>query len=88
MAGLPLVGEKFSTFWGQLADAGSQGLLARVEPYTAQSGRWLLTQVGGLGYMLLQFLLVVVIALQELVATASLQTMSIVRVFIGCESRW
>jgi predicted PurR-regulated permease PerM len=57
---LPLVGGKVSAFWGQLADAGSQGLMAKVEPYVAQSGKWVLAEAGSLGFMLLQFLLVVV----------------------------
>ena len=62
VAGLPLVGEKLAALWGQLADAGSQGLVAKAEPYAAQSGRWILAQVGGLGFMLLQFLLIVVLS--------------------------
>ena len=62
VAGLPLLGEKLAAFWGQLADAGSQGLVAKAEPYAAQSGRWILAQVGGLGFMLLQFLLIVVLS--------------------------
>jgi predicted PurR-regulated permease PerM len=60
VAGLPLVGNKLSTFWSQLADAGSQGLMAKLEPYAAQSGKWILGEAGSLGFMLLQFLLVVV----------------------------
>jgi predicted PurR-regulated permease PerM len=60
VAGLPLVGGKLSVLWGQLADAGSQGLMAKVEPYVAQSGKWVLAEAGSLGFMLLQFLLVVV----------------------------
>lgn len=59
---LPLVGGKLAALWGQLADGGSQGLVARLQPYAAQSGRWFLAQVGGLGFMLLQFLLVVVLS--------------------------
>jgi predicted PurR-regulated permease PerM len=57
---LPLVGGKLSALWGQLADAGSQGLIAKVEPYVAESGKWVLAQAGGLGFTLLQFLLVVI----------------------------
>jgi predicted PurR-regulated permease PerM len=60
VGGVPLIGGKLSALWEQLADAGSQGLMAKAEPYAAQSGKWILAQVGGLGFMLLQFLLVVV----------------------------
>ena len=62
VGGLPLVGAKLAAVWGQLADAGSLGLLAKAEPYAAQSGKWVLAQVGGLSFMLIQFLLVVALS--------------------------
>ena len=62
VAGLPLVGEKLNLFWIQLADAGSQALVERAEPYAAQSGRWLLSKVGNVGFMLIQFLLIVILS--------------------------
>lgn len=34
----------------------------RAQPYAAESGKWVLAQAGGLGYMLLQFLLIVVMS--------------------------
>ena len=39
LASLPLVGGKLHALWAQLADAGSQALLERAEPYVAESGR-------------------------------------------------
>lgn len=62
VAGLPLIGKKLNAFWGQLADSGPQGLLARAEPYAAESGKWLLGQAGGMGFMLIQFLLIVILS--------------------------
>jgi len=62
VAHLPLVGEKVSAAWRQMALSGSAGLVAKVTPYAADTGRWVLTQVSGLGGMLIQFLLVVTIA--------------------------
>jgi predicted PurR-regulated permease PerM len=62
LATVPLVGSKLSTMWKQLADAGSQALLEKIEPQMANSGRWLLTKVGGMGVMLLQFLLIVILS--------------------------
>lgn len=59
---LPVIGEKLAQSWTQLAEAGPQGLLAKVTPYTSALGRWALAQAGGLGGMLLQFLLVLTIA--------------------------
>ncbi len=62
VAGLPLVGGKLHTFWAQLADAGSQALVERAKPYAADSGKWVLAQVGGMGFMLIQFLLIVILS--------------------------
>ena len=62
VATLPLVGGKLVALWSDLADVGASGLLAKLQPYAAQSGKWVLAEVGGLGYMLLQFVLVVLIA--------------------------
>jgi predicted PurR-regulated permease PerM len=59
---VPLIGGKLAGLWRDLADAGTQGLVVKVQPYAAQSGKWVLGQVGGLGTMLLQFLLVVSIS--------------------------
>lgn len=62
VAGVPLVGEKIAQAWQQLASGGAAGVMAKVAPYVADSGKWVLAQVGGLGGMLIQFLLVVAIA--------------------------
>lgn len=62
VATLPLVGGKLHTFWVQLADAGSQALVEKAEPYAAQSGRWLLAKIGSMGFMLVQFLLIVILS--------------------------
>ena len=62
VATLPWVGERLAPAWGQLAAGGTSGIVAKVTPYAADTGKWLLTQVGGLGGMLIQFLLVVTIS--------------------------
>jgi len=62
VAGLPLVGEKLAATWTRLAAAGTAGVMAEIMPYAADTGKWVLAQVGGLGGMLIQFLLVVTIA--------------------------
>lgn len=62
LAGLPLIGEKAAGFWQGLASGGSEGVVAKVTPYAANTGKWVLAQVGGLGGMLIQFLLIVTIA--------------------------
>jgi predicted PurR-regulated permease PerM len=62
LAGLPLVGGTLDGMWRQFAAGGAKGLVAQVAPYAADTGRWVLGQVGGLGGMIVQFLLVVVVA--------------------------
>ena len=59
---LPLVGERLAAGWSQLAAGGAAGVAAKVTPYAADAGKWMLAQVGGLGGMLIQFLLVVTIS--------------------------
>ena len=63
VAGLPLVGDNISALWGEFADAGWQGLGEKIQPYIGQTGKWILGQAGGLGYMLVQFLLILVLSL-------------------------
>ncbi len=59
---LPLVGERLASGWSQLAAGGAAGVVAKATPHAADAGKWVLTQVGGLGGMLIQFLLVVTIS--------------------------
>lgn len=58
---LPLVGDSLHAAWAQMAAGGSAGLLAKVMPHAAETGKWVLAQVGGIGGMLIQFLLIVAI---------------------------
>ena len=62
VASLPLIGTKTAMLWAQLADAGTQSLLAKATPYAAQSGKWLIAQAGGLGFMLIEFFLIVALS--------------------------
>jgi predicted PurR-regulated permease PerM len=59
---LPLVGESVARAWAQLDAAGTNGIVAKVTPYAADTGKWVLAQVGSVGGMLIQFLLVVTVA--------------------------
>jgi predicted PurR-regulated permease PerM len=58
----PLVGEKLATAWADLVAGGAEGLTEHVAPYATQTGRWIFSQFGGLGGLLIQFLLVILIA--------------------------
>jgi len=62
IAELPMVGSSLAGLWAQLAAGGTDGIIAQVTPYAADTGKWALAQVGGLGGMLVQFLLIVTIA--------------------------
>ena len=59
---IPFVGEKINTAWTDLIAGGAAGFMDHVAPYAASTGRWVLSQFGGLGGMLIQFLLVVTIS--------------------------
>ena len=59
---LPLIGERITRLWVQLASADLQGDLGKIAPYAAQSAKWVLAEAGGLGFMLIQFLLIVVLS--------------------------
>ena len=59
---VPMVGEKIAASWAQLATSGSAAIAAKVTPYAADTGKWVLGQVGGLGGMLIQFFMAVLIA--------------------------
>lgn len=62
VAGIPYIGEKASTYWSEFVAGGAAGLVEHVSPYAADTGKWVLAQFGGLGGMLIQFFLVVLIA--------------------------
>jgi len=59
---LPLVGSRLAETWRDAA-SGDAGLRARLGPAVQASGRWLFSQVGAVGGLFLQFLLVVVFTL-------------------------
>jgi predicted PurR-regulated permease PerM len=59
---LPLVGERIDHAWRDVAAMGSEDLLAHVTPYAKQIGGWLVGEAKSLGFMVVQFLLIVVIA--------------------------
>jgi len=61
VSGIPLAGPKIAEAWSELASAGREGLLTRLAPYAGKIVGWLVDQAGGMGMMLIQFLLTVII---------------------------
>ena len=62
LVGLPVVGEWLAELWQQLVDAGIDGVFERVAPYAGNATRWFVAEVGGVGVLLLQFMLTVALA--------------------------
>lgn len=62
VAGLPIKGPELSAEWQRLSEEGPGSLSARMTPYAGGALRWLAAQIGGVGGMILQFLLIVIIS--------------------------
>jgi predicted PurR-regulated permease PerM len=62
VATLPLIGPKLVGRWQHLATARPEELVAGLRPYARTFAVWFAGQVGGVGLLLLQFLLTVIIA--------------------------
>jgi predicted PurR-regulated permease PerM len=62
VAGLPLVGKKIAMEWRRIASTPPEELAAHVTPYLAGVVRWLIAEAGGLGSLILQFLLTVAVS--------------------------
>ena len=62
LTGLPLVGGALADLWRQLVAAGIDGLFERLAPYAGNFTRWFVSEVGSVGFVIVQFLLTVVLA--------------------------
>ncbi|ODV05578.1 MAG: hypothetical protein ABT20_13570 [Rubrivivax sp. SCN 70-15] len=62
LSGLPYIGDRLVAAWEQAMAAGLDGLLVRLQPYAGLATKWFVAEVGGIGYLALQFLVTVVIA--------------------------
>ena len=59
---VPLVGPQAAQLWSHAAATGFEGLSAKAAPYVGVVTRWMLAQIGGIGAVLVQFLLTVLFA--------------------------
>jgi predicted PurR-regulated permease PerM len=62
MLHLPFVGPKVELYWAQAVAAGAEGLAAKLLPFAGQATRWFVGEVGGVGALLMQAVLVVGLA--------------------------
>src|SRR6476661_2915622 len=62
VAKIPLVGTQISGYWHGVAAGGKEALAGRLAPYAGDAARWLAEQFGGIGLLVLHFLLTVLIA--------------------------
>ena len=61
IAGVPVVGERVSERWQEIAAGGPQALADFVRPYVSDAAVWAISLTGGAGRLLVQFLLIVVL---------------------------
>jgi predicted PurR-regulated permease PerM len=62
LAGVPFFGERAALFWENIAASGIDPLVAKAAPYAGGVASWFVAALGGLGIVLVQFLLTVVVA--------------------------
>jgi predicted PurR-regulated permease PerM len=59
VAGLPLVGQSLAERWQAVAAASPEEIAQRVAPFAATAARWLGSQIGNVGLLLVQVLLTI-----------------------------
>jgi predicted PurR-regulated permease PerM len=62
LAGLPVVGERLTALWQELAAQGVEGVAAKIAPYTKVLAAWFVAEIGSFGALFIQFLLTVIAA--------------------------
>jgi predicted PurR-regulated permease PerM len=62
LSGVPILGADLVGTWEKVAVAGLQDFMKKLAPYGGSAIRWFITEVGGFGALVLQFLLTVVFA--------------------------
>jgi len=62
LAKVPIIGAKLVAAWEQAVASGGEGLIAKAAPYANDIVRWFVSEMGSLGFIVVQFLLTVVLA--------------------------
>ncbi|BBU29149.1 hypothetical protein BTHE68_28830 [Burkholderia sp. THE68] len=59
---IPLVGQRMSTEWQTLSDAGPGGMLAKLEPYVTIAARWMLAHAAVVGVFVMHMVITIIIS--------------------------
>ncbi|WP_244816901.1 AI-2E family transporter YdiK [Caballeronia sp. Lep1P3] len=59
---VPLAGQRVSTEWQSLSDAGPGGLLAKLEPYATIAARWMLSHAAVVGVFVMHMVITLIIS--------------------------
>jgi predicted PurR-regulated permease PerM len=78
LANLPLVGAKAVELWESVAAVGIQEVTVRAAPYAGGVIKWFAGQLGGVGVLLVEFLLTVILA-ASMYANGEVATQKVVR---------
>ncbi|MCA0240515.1 MAG: AI-2E family transporter YdiK [Proteobacteria bacterium] len=62
LLGVPMVGGQLGRLWEQAVANGVDGMLQQLTPYAGNLTKWFVSEIGGVGYLMLQFLMTVIIA--------------------------
>jgi len=62
LSGVPFFGDRAAQFWETLAASGIDPLVAKAAPYAGGVASWFVAALGGLGIVLVQFLLTIAVA--------------------------
>ncbi len=62
LGALPVVGPKIALAWEQVASSGIEELAARAAPYAHDAIGWVVSEIGSLGFLLFQFIVIVVLS--------------------------
>lgn len=62
LGGLPVIGERATQLWQELASEGVDVFMPKIVPYIGGLTKWFVAQVGNIGVLFVEFLLTVVIA--------------------------
>jgi predicted PurR-regulated permease PerM len=79
LSSLPYVGPKIDGFWRETVASGPDGVMAKLMPYVGRATRWLVGEVGTVGSLLVQVLLIVLLS-TLMYAKGEIAAMALLRV--------